>query len=83
MNAALRNVSQAAYFADVDRRRRTQNVEIRDQLRPDVVLDEQAVNEFIEAKYLIWEIRGAVQVRVQRTGPGNAVLGCVFLGPGR
>ena len=71
----------ALYFADADRRGRTQTVEIRNLLRPDAVLDTQTVKDFIDGKYLIWKIRGAVQVCIQRTGPGNAVLGGVFFDP--
>ena len=71
----------ALYFADADRRGRTQTVEIRNLMSPSVILDTRRIKEFIEGKYLIWNIHGAVQVSIQRTGPGNAVLGGVFFDP--
>ncbi len=71
----------ALYFADADRRGRTQTVEIRNLLSPNVVLDTQTVEEFIEGKYMIWTLHGAVQIHIHRTGPGNAVLGGLFFDP--
>lgn len=73
--------SVAVYFVDADEGGRTQTIEIRDLLRPEDVLDQRTVEDFVQGKYLIWTIRGAVRFHIRRTGPRNAVLSGLFFDP--
>jgi hypothetical protein len=44
------------------------------------VLDTQSVNSFSAGKYLVWNIKGSVNIQITNTGPTNAVLSGIFFG---
>lgn len=65
------------YFLDWDRNGRSQTVEILDAATG-AVLDTQNVSSFAEGKYLVWNIRGNVKVRLTRLAGFNATLQGMF-----
>ena len=60
---------------------RTQAIEVRDLLRPDVVLYRRTVEDFVDGEYVVWKIRSPVRFRVRRTGPRHAVVSGIFFDP--
>jgi hypothetical protein len=70
----------AIYCVDADRLGRKQQVSIVDQGN-NSVLDSRLLTNFEEGKYLVWNVRGAVKVRVQCMGPADAVVNGIFLDP--
>ncbi|PYJ08392.1 MAG: hypothetical protein DME25_01655, partial [Verrucomicrobia bacterium] len=70
----------ALYCVDDDRLGRKQMVTLVDPGN-NAVLDSRLLTDFEEGKYLVWNIRGAVKLRVQRWGAGTATASGVFFGP--
>lgn len=70
----------AMYFLDWDRNGRVQTVEVLDAGTGEV-LDTQNVSSFQEGKYLVWEIRTSVKVRLTRVTGYNATLQGFFFDP--
>jgi hypothetical protein len=70
----------AMYFVDWDRSGRAQTVEILDT-GSGAVLDSQTLSIFQNGKYLIWDLKGAVTVRLTKVSGFNAVLNGLFFGP--
>jgi hypothetical protein len=69
----------ALYFVDWDRAGREQLVEMIDPANGQI-LNSQTVSSFGEGKYLLYNLRGRVDVRVTRTSGPNAVFMGLFLG---
>jgi len=78
LNAGRSPRNVALYFVDADEAGRTQTVEICALHRPEDVLDRRTVEDFVQGKYLVWTLRGAVRFHIRRTGPRNAVLSGIF-----
>lgn len=70
----------ALYFLDWDRMGRAQNVEILDA-NSGALVTSQALSNFEDGKYLVWDVKGHVQVRISRTAGNNAVLMGMFFSP--
>jgi hypothetical protein len=74
-------VHQVAFYAVDwdDNNTRTQIVEVRDT--GGTLLDSRALSTFGDGQYLVWNLRGHVQIKVINTGP-DAVISGIFFGPG-
>lgn len=70
----------ALYFLDWDRTGRVERVEIIDA-ESGAVVNSQTVADFAAGKYLVWDIKGNVRVRISRADGNNAVLMALFFGP--
>ena len=70
----------ALYCVDEDRLGRQQMVSLVDPAN-NAVLDSRLLANFGEGKYLVWNIRGALKLRIQRWGMGPATASGLFLGP--
>jgi hypothetical protein len=70
----------AMYFVDWDLSDRTQTVEILDAASG-AVLNTQTLSNFGSGKYLVWDFKGAVRVRLTKVAGFNAVLSGLFFGP--
>ncbi len=70
----------ALYFLDWDRAGRSETVEITDATTG-AVLNTQSVSSFGEGKYLVFDIKGRVKIKITRTGGPNAVLNGIFVAP--
>jgi len=71
----------ALYFLDYDgNNQRKQLVEVVDAASG-MVMDRQVVERFSEGRYLCWDLRGQVVIRISRQGFGNAVVSGLFLDP--
>lgn len=68
----------ALYFLDWDRNGRVQTVEVLDTATG-AILNSQSLSSFTEGKYLVWDIKGNVQVRLTRVTGYNATVQGVFL----
>ena len=66
-----------------DNDKRSQRIEVLDA-GINAVLDTRAVNAFGSGRYLVWQLKGHVLIRITHTGnPGsNAVISGLFFGPG-
>ena len=73
-------VELSLYFLDWDRLGRIQNVQLADK-KSGEVLDQVAVEDFEEGKYLRWLINSPVTVTVEKVNGPNAVLMGIFLDP--
>ena len=60
---------------------RNEKIEIFDAAT-NTLLDSQSVGSFSGGKYLVWNIKGHVKVKVTLLGGPNAVVSGVFFGPG-
>jgi subtilisin family serine protease len=69
----------ALYLLDWDNVGRGERVEVLDG--SGAVLDTQNVAGFAGGKYAIWEVQGAVRIRITRTAGVNAVVSGLFLDP--
>jgi hypothetical protein len=69
----------ALYMIDWDSTTRTQTIEVRDAVT-NALLDTRAVSGFHDGRYLVWNIRGHVIVRIVNTGGVNAVVSGLFFG---
>jgi hypothetical protein len=69
----------ALYMLDYEGAGRSQRVEVIDAA-DGRVLDTRDVSDFVGGKYLVYDLRGNVRVRITNTGPVNAVLSGVFFG---
>ncbi|MCP4453736.1 MAG: hypothetical protein GY809_19930 [Planctomycetes bacterium] len=67
----------AAYFLDWDANNRGTAVEILDAESGEI-LDSQDMTEYIEGKYLVWEIKGHVVINVIHVSATNAVISGLF-----
>lgn len=70
----------AMYFLDWDQSGRTQTVEILDA-GSGAVLNAQTLSGFGAGKYLVWDLKGSVRVRLTKVAGFNAVLNGLFFGP--
>lgn len=70
----------AFYFLDWDRLGRAQTVEVIDA-SSGAVLDTRQVTDFGSGKYLVWDLKGNVTVRVTRNAGSNALVTGMFFGP--
>ena len=70
----------AIYCLDADHSERTQRITLFDDANK-TMLDSRIVRNFSAGKYLVWNVRGAVNVRVQNLGPVSSAISGVFLGP--
>jgi subtilisin family serine protease len=68
----------ALYVVDFDGLSRLERVDLVDAATG-TVLDTRNVSNFRNGQYLVWEVSGAVQIRVVHTGTINAVVSGVFL----
>lgn len=68
------------YFMDWDRVGRSETVEILDAASG-TVLNTQTVSDFAEGKYLLWNVKGAIKVRLTRNAGPNAVTMGLFFDP--
>jgi hypothetical protein len=71
----------ALYALDWDRQGRAQTVEILDA-STGAVLHSQTLTEFEEGKYLLWDIKGAVKIRVTLVNGPNALISGLFFNEG-
>lgn len=71
----------AVYFVDYDNRGRTQAVQILDTATS-AVLDQRTLSDFGAGVYLVWDLKGAVTLRIRRTEGPNAVYSALFFGAG-
>ena len=65
------------YNLDYDSTVRSQRIDILDG-ETEAVLDSRTVSGFHDGRYLVWEIRGHVKIKVTRTGGANAVVSGLF-----
>lgn len=72
----------AIYCEDGDLRGRKQRIALFD-LRSHTMLDSREVTNFGGGKYLVWNIRGEIDVRVQNSGPVSSAFSGIFLDPPR
>ncbi|HEY6229456.1 MAG TPA: fibronectin type III domain-containing protein [Verrucomicrobiae bacterium] len=70
----------AMYFVDWDLSGRTQTAEILDAASG-AVLNSQTLSGFGSGKYLVWDLKGNVRVRLTKVSGFNAVLSGLFFGP--
>ncbi|GEM_PF-1400155 len=69
----------AFYVVDWDKRARSQNIEIFDYYRQTSIAGTlRSVTDFINGKYLIYNLKGRVLIQFTRTGNENAVLSGIF-----
>ncbi len=67
----------SVYVMDWDRSGRSQRFEVIDSAN-NAVLNSVEVSDFAEGKYLTWDLRGSVRLRVTRTAGNNAVVEGIF-----
>ena len=72
--------SVALYFLDWDNQGRTESVEVLDPLS-NTVLDTRTISNFQEGQYLVWNLRGHVNLRISGIGGINSVFSGLFFGP--
>ena len=70
----------ALYCLDGDVRGRSQVISLFDSTTKSM-LDSRAVTNFSGGKYLVWNIRGAVDVRIQNAGPASSAFSGIFFDP--
>jgi hypothetical protein len=68
----------AIYIVDWDARGRGQRIDVLDRVT-NAVLDSRTVTDFRDGQYLVWEISGAVRIRVTATSGPNAAVSGVFI----
>ncbi|MDQ3257907.1 MAG: hypothetical protein M3R15_29140, partial [Acidobacteriota bacterium] len=68
----------ALYLLDWDSRGRAQSIEVSDAATG-AVLDTRSNSGFTNGRYVVWNIRGRVRLRVTRTAGPNAVMSGLFL----
>jgi hypothetical protein len=69
----------ALYALDWDNQGRRQRIDIVDA-DTQALLDTQSINSFREGRYLVWNLRGHVIIRLTNLGPANAVASGLFFG---
>jgi len=69
----------ALYVVDWDSTSRSETIEVRDAAT-NALLDSQTVAGFNGGRYVIWNVKGHVTVRVTKTTGVNAVLSGLFFG---
>ncbi len=58
---------------------RNQRMEVMDAVSG-ALLDSRTVSSFVSGQYLVWNIKGHVQIRITNLSPGNAVIEGIFFG---
>jgi hypothetical protein len=71
----------ALHMIDYDHYSRAQRVDVIDP-STGAVLDSRNVSNFTDGQYLVWQIKGRVQIRITLTGAMNAVASGLFFGTG-
>ena len=80
VNLADGNTHQVALYAiDWDNQGRSETVQILDATTA-AVLDTEALSNFANGTYLVWNITGNVTIAVTQNGGANAVLSGIFFG---
>lgn len=69
----------ALYVVDWDASERVERIDLLDV--GGAMLDSRSVSDFAAGRYLVWNVKGRVTVRVTRTAGPNAVVSGVFLDP--
>jgi hypothetical protein len=69
----------ALYVVDWDSNSRAETIEMRDAAT-NALLDSEVVTGFNGGRYLSWDVKGHVTVRVIQTGGANAVISGLFFG---
>ncbi|HTG45953.1 MAG TPA: fibronectin type III domain-containing protein [Verrucomicrobiae bacterium] len=69
----------AFYFLDWDRKNRTEQITIRDAATG-IILDQRAISDFAEGKYVVYELRGRVQAAITATSGPDALLSGILIG---
>jgi len=78
VNLSDGNTHQVALYAlDWDGNSRAETIEILDAANS-TVLDTRTVSSFPSGEYLVWNLRGHVQIRITRTAGANAVVSGIF-----
>jgi hypothetical protein len=67
----------AIYFLDWDANNRETSVEVKDADTGEI-LDTHEMTEYIEGKYLVWEIRGHVVITIIHVASSNSVVSGLF-----
>jgi hypothetical protein len=67
----------AVYCLDYSSYGRKQNVDVINAASG-ALLNRQAVSNFVNGAYLVWEITGRVIIRVTNTGPANGLISGIF-----
>src|SRR5262249_31065017 len=70
----------AFYFLDWDNGGRTQTVEVLDA-NSAAVLYSCVLSEFTGGKYLVWDLKGNLKIRITKVSGPNALLAAVFFDP--
>jgi hypothetical protein len=70
----------ALYFLDWDRAGRAQSIEILDG-STGAVLNRQMLANFSEGVYLLWDLKGRIEIHLTRVAGPNVVLGALFFDP--
>ncbi len=70
----------AIYCVDTERIGRREEISLVDPSN-NSVLDSRLLTDFGEGKYVVWNVRNSVKVRIQCLGPDSAVVSGIFLGP--
>jgi alpha-L-rhamnosidase len=73
-----REYNLAIYFVDWDRQDRRQSVDLFDPATYKRLAPSQLVQDFTEGKYLIYQCRGSVRIRINQIRGDNAVLNALF-----
>lgn len=71
----------AMYVVDYDNVGRNQTIQILDTATGAVV-DQRSIVGFANGQYLVWDLRGAVTIRLRVTAGANAVYSGLFFGAG-
>ncbi len=67
----------AVYFLDWDANNRETRVEVADAVTGEI-LDSHEMTEYIEGKYLVWEIQGHVVINIIHVASSNSVISGLF-----
>lgn len=68
----------ALYVADYDNQGRSELIQISDA-NTNQVLDSEYVSNFQNGKYLVWDVSGALNIKITQVSGPNAVLSGIFL----
>jgi hypothetical protein len=70
----------AVYGLDWDNVERAEKVEVLDSATG-AILDVRTLSGFLGGKYVVWDLKGHLVLRITNAGPFNAVIGGLFFGP--
>jgi subtilisin family serine protease len=68
------------YVADLDRKHRTEEIQIID-VPTGLVLNTQYVGNFLKGEYLFWDLQGSVQIKLTNLVGPSAVFSGIFFDP--